>query len=139
MVILKLSPKNGVSALVYMFPYFQSTFGLRSCIHVVLTPQLVLPPFFTVCFMCGCFCLWLLEQGETVVGTTMEAALTSACRAARITPVPAPRASARPAAMPVPRVSEVGTRTQMFSGWQGAGSGTKHQQHLLPRKCSWID
>lgn len=63
---------------------------------------------FTLCFMCGCFCLWLLEQGETVVGPTMGAVRISACRAARITHVPAPLASARPAAMPVPRVSEVG-------------------------------
>lgn len=139
MFILKLSPKNGVSALVYMFPYFQLTSGLGSYNWVWKLPQLVFPPFFTLCFMCGCFCLWLLEQGETVVGTTMEAALTSACQAARITPAPAPRASARPAAMPVPRVSEVGPRAQMFNGWQRAGSGTKHQQHLLPRKCSWID
>lgn len=84
--------------------------------------------------MCGCFCLWLLEQGETVVGTTMEAALTCACRAARITPVPAPRASARPAAMPVPRVSEVGPRAQMFSGWQRAGSGTKHAPALASKE-----
>jgi len=68
----------------------------------------VFPLFSTLCFMCGYFCLWLLEQGETAVGPTMGAVHTCACRAARIIPAPAPLASARPAAMPVLRVSEVG-------------------------------
>jgi len=84
----------------------------------------VFPLFFTLRFMRGCFCFWLLEQGETVVGPTMGAVLTSACQAARITPAPAPQASVRPAAMPAPRVSEVGPQPacsdvqRVAEGWQ---------------------
>lgn len=42
------------------------------------------------------------------MGPTTGAVHTCACRAARIIPAPAPLASARPAAMPALRVSEVG-------------------------------